>query len=117
MIIVTGAAGFIGSVMVGKLNNKGFTDIIAVDDFSKPHKEQNLANKLIFAKTGIQNPLKQLVKAESAADNVVEQILLEDFRKLDSKAQIEVIRFVRQKEIETLDSASKNAEITEQQRK
>lgn len=47
MIIVTGAAGFIGSVMVGKLNNKGFTDIVPVDDFTRPEKEKNLANKAI----------------------------------------------------------------------
>lgn len=45
MIIVTGAAGFIGSVMVGKLNNKGFTNIVPVDDFSNPAKEKNLSNK------------------------------------------------------------------------
>ena len=45
MIIVTGAAGFIGSVMVGKLNNKGFTSIVPVDDFSNPAKEKNLSNK------------------------------------------------------------------------
>jgi ADP-L-glycero-D-manno-heptose 6-epimerase len=50
MIIVTGAAGFIGSVMVGKLNHKGFTDIVAVDDFSNPLKEKNLANKAIREK-------------------------------------------------------------------
>ncbi|MCX6268022.1 MAG: NAD-dependent epimerase/dehydratase family protein, partial [Bacteroidetes bacterium] len=34
MIVVTGAAGFIGSCMAGKLNYKGFKDIILVDDFS-----------------------------------------------------------------------------------
>lgn len=50
MIVVTGAAGFIGSVMVGKLNNKGFTDIVPVDDFSKPEKEGNLLNKSIREK-------------------------------------------------------------------
>ena len=31
-IIVTGAAGFIGSYMVGYLNRKGFKNIIIVDD-------------------------------------------------------------------------------------
>lgn len=50
MIVVTGAAGFIGSVMVGKLNNKGFTDIVPVDDFSRPEKVKNLANKAIREK-------------------------------------------------------------------
>jgi len=46
MIIVTGAAGFIGSNLVGKLNEKGFKDIILVDDFSIPLKNQNYENKI-----------------------------------------------------------------------
>jgi len=50
MIIVTGAAGFIGSVMVGKLNNKGYTDIVIVDDFSRPDKADNILNKAIREK-------------------------------------------------------------------
>jgi len=82
-----------------------------------PLEEQSLANKLIFAKTGIRNPLKQLIKTGAIANCLGEQILLEDFRKLDSVAQIAVIRFVRQKEIEMLDRILKNAEITEQQPK
>lgn len=42
MIIVTGAAGFIGSCLIGKLNAEGFNDIIAVDDFSNQAKVPNL---------------------------------------------------------------------------
>lgn len=38
MIIVTGAAGFIGSCFVNKLNNKGIKDIVVVDDFLNPQK-------------------------------------------------------------------------------
>jgi len=45
MIIVTGAAGFIGSCMVTKLNNKGHKNIILVDDFSKIQKSSNTENK------------------------------------------------------------------------
>lgn len=45
MIIITGAAGFIGSCLVNKLNNKGFTDLILVDDFSRDDKLKNLAGK------------------------------------------------------------------------
>ena len=45
MIIVTGAAGFIGSCLVSKLNQEGFTDIILVDDFSDPKKMKNLDGK------------------------------------------------------------------------
>jgi ADP-L-glycero-D-manno-heptose 6-epimerase len=45
MIIVTGAAGFIGSNMVSKLNAEGYTDLILVDDFAKTEKLPNLKEK------------------------------------------------------------------------
>lgn len=45
MIVVTGAAGFIGSCLVSKLNSEGFKDLILVDDFSHPEKENNLSGK------------------------------------------------------------------------
>lgn len=45
MIIVTGAAGFIGSCLVNKLNNKGFKDIVVVDDFTREDKNRNLSGK------------------------------------------------------------------------
>ena len=41
MIIITGAAGFIGSNLITKLNSEGFNDLILVDDFSKKEKENN----------------------------------------------------------------------------
>lgn len=50
MIIVTGAAGFIGSCLVSKLNEEGFYDLVLVDDFSKTEKEKNLLNKKITSK-------------------------------------------------------------------
>ena len=45
MIIVTGAAGFIGSVLVGKLNSLDKLNLILVDDFSNDEKNKNLYNK------------------------------------------------------------------------
>lgn len=45
MIVVTGAAGFIGSCLVSKLNSEGFNDVILVDDFSHPEKENNYLGK------------------------------------------------------------------------
>lgn len=45
MIIVTGAAGFIGSCLVSKLNQEGFFDIVIVDDFSDSQKMKNLEGK------------------------------------------------------------------------
>ena len=50
MIIVTGAAGFIGSCLVGKLNESGRTDLVLVDDFTKAEKEANLAGKSFDSK-------------------------------------------------------------------
>ena len=50
MIIVTGAAGFIGSCLVSKLNQEGFKDIIVVDDFSDPKKMKNLEGKIYSQK-------------------------------------------------------------------
>jgi ADP-L-glycero-D-manno-heptose 6-epimerase len=47
MIIVTGAAGFIGSCLIGRLNQDKFNHIIAVDDFSDAEKNKNLENKVI----------------------------------------------------------------------
>lgn len=46
MIIVTGAAGFIGSCLVNKLNNKGLKDIILVDDFTHLEKNKNNEDKV-----------------------------------------------------------------------
>lgn len=44
-IVVTGAAGFIGSCMVAALNEAGHRDLILVDDFSRPDKSPNLNGK------------------------------------------------------------------------
>lgn len=45
MIVVTGAAGFIGSCLVGRLNKDGITDIVLTDDFSFADKNKNLEGK------------------------------------------------------------------------
>lgn len=47
MIIVTGAAGFIGSQLVRGLNARGITDILAVDDLTDGDKFVNLADSAI----------------------------------------------------------------------
>ena len=52
MIVVTGAAGFIGSCLVSHLNKAGYTKIVAVDDFSKNEKDENLNGKTLVAKVG-----------------------------------------------------------------
>jgi ADP-L-glycero-D-manno-heptose 6-epimerase len=44
-IVVTGAAGFIGSCLTGFLNEKGFQQLILVDEFSRLDKVRNLERK------------------------------------------------------------------------
>ena len=45
MIVITGAAGFIASCLVGYLNEQRFYDLVLVDDFSKLEKKGNLEGK------------------------------------------------------------------------
>ena len=45
IIVVTGAAGFIGSCMTGYLNAQGFDNLILVDEFEEEEKELNLHEK------------------------------------------------------------------------
>jgi ADP-L-glycero-D-manno-heptose 6-epimerase len=50
MIVVTGAAGFIGSCLVSQLNQIGISDLILVDDFSISVKNKNLKGKEFIQK-------------------------------------------------------------------
>lgn len=50
MIVVTGAAGFISSCLVGELNRLGHANIVVVDDFSRAEKAANLEGKSMVAK-------------------------------------------------------------------
>lgn len=45
IIAITGAAGFIGSYLVGYLNKQGYNNLILVDEFSNPAKLPNLEGK------------------------------------------------------------------------
>ncbi len=45
LIVITGAAGFIGSSCVRYLNDKGFTNLLLVDDIKTTEKWKNLLNK------------------------------------------------------------------------
>ena len=49
-IVVTGAAGFIGSCLTGFLNSKGYNNLILVDDFREADKAPNLEGKQFIEK-------------------------------------------------------------------
>jgi ADP-L-glycero-D-manno-heptose 6-epimerase len=44
MIVITGAAGFIGSCMASRLNQEGYVDLILVDNFAREDKKSNWSN-------------------------------------------------------------------------
>lgn len=45
LIVITGACGFIGSCVVKHLNNKGYTNLLLVDDLRSGEKWKNLVGK------------------------------------------------------------------------
>ncbi|MFY0644707.1 MAG: ADP-glyceromanno-heptose 6-epimerase [Bacteroidia bacterium] len=63
-IIVTGAAGFIGSCMLSFLNQQGRNDIIIVDDFSKEEKWPNLEGKQYIKKVDRKDFLREGINEE-----------------------------------------------------
>lgn len=50
VIVVTGAAGFIGSCLTGLLNERGIENLLLVDDFSREDKTLNLSGKKFIAR-------------------------------------------------------------------
>ena len=71
MIIVTGAAGFIGSVMAGRLNRDGFNDLVLVDDFSREDKKANFMEKEYTALVGREEFIPWLEKNHRFAEYVI----------------------------------------------
>jgi ADP-L-glycero-D-manno-heptose 6-epimerase len=45
MIVITGAAGFIGSALAAALNESNYYDLVLCDDFERPEKKPNYADK------------------------------------------------------------------------
>ena len=69
-ILLTGAAGFIGSYLLGYLNRKGYEQIIIVDDFSRADKESNFNTKKFIAKVEREELFAWLTKENPAVDFV-----------------------------------------------
>jgi ADP-L-glycero-D-manno-heptose 6-epimerase len=71
VIIVTGAAGFIGSCMVQYLNELGFTNLILVDEFNRDDKIPNLKGKHISAVVERENLFGWLYNNKPNVDFVI----------------------------------------------
>lgn len=71
MIAVTGAAGFIGSCMVRRLNDAGYSDILAVDEFSHPAKNRNLDGKKCWGQMNRLHFVRWLERNHADVDAVI----------------------------------------------
>ncbi len=69
-IIITGAAGFIGSCLTGYLNRKEYTKLILVDDFSRADKLPNLNNKQFYKKIERETLFQWLSEEKPSVDFV-----------------------------------------------
>src|SRR5258705_1363225 len=69
-IIITGAAGFIGSYMAGYLNNKGYENLILADEFEDEEKELNLHDKKYWRKVERDNLFEWLHIKDPSVDFV-----------------------------------------------
>ncbi len=69
-IIITGAAGFIGSCLVSYLNEKGFENLILVDEFEDEEKELNLIHKKYLVRVERENFFEWVSKEKPAVDFV-----------------------------------------------
>ena len=70
MIVITGAAGFIGSCLVGKMSIKGYNDTVVVDDFSNPQKNLNLKNKKYKRQVDRKNFIEWLKENHAEVDYI-----------------------------------------------
>lgn len=69
-IIVTGAAGFIGSCLVSFLNQQGFKKLILVDEFEEEEKELNLLHKECLVRVERENLFEWLLLEKPSVDFV-----------------------------------------------
>jgi len=68
MIVITGAAGFIGSCLIQKLNDEGYQNLILVDDFSDKVKNKNFEGKQFKEKIHRDNFIEWLSKNHDSVD-------------------------------------------------
>lgn len=71
MILITGAAGFIGSYFTGKLNSHRVDDLLLCDDFSSTHKRPNWQGKRYIARLHRDTLFEELQAYEGKVEAVI----------------------------------------------
>ncbi|MPS72102.1 MAG: ADP-glyceromanno-heptose 6-epimerase [Chryseobacterium sp.] len=70
-IIITGAAGFIASCLVGYLNDQGYQNLILVDNFEREDKKKNWQNKTYSEIISRDQFFDWIDKPENKADIII----------------------------------------------
>lgn len=70
-LIITGAAGFIGSCMTQYLNEQGYENLILVDDFGEENKRRNWEGKQFTATVERYNLFDWLERNNPAVDFII----------------------------------------------
>lgn len=73
IIAVTGAFGFIGSNIIKELNNRGFKDIIAIDNLTNSSKIKNLTDCEILDYVDKEDFIKEIISTDY--DNQIDYII------------------------------------------
>lgn len=84
-IVITGAAGFIGSCLVSKFNAEGRQELILVDDFSKIEKSENLEGKKFLQKIERSVFIEWLEKNYASVESVIHVGARTDTTEFDTK--------------------------------
>ncbi|MDZ7741443.1 MAG: ADP-glyceromanno-heptose 6-epimerase [Bacteroidota bacterium] len=71
MIILTGAAGFIGSCLLSRLNEEGRKDVVIVDDFNRDVKKRNYEQKSFAKKIDREEFFSWLEKNHARVDYMI----------------------------------------------
>src|SRR3989338_7166086 len=71
LIVITGAAGMIGSGVVRHLNDQGHSNLLLVDDLKRTEKWKNLVGKQFVDLISRHHILDYLASRESEVDAVV----------------------------------------------
>jgi ADP-L-glycero-D-manno-heptose 6-epimerase len=87
--VVTGAAGFIGSRLVGALNRRGVSEIIAVDNLAHADKFRNLADCEIADYLDQSEFLSEIENLDGAVEAVFHQGACSDTTETDGRYMME----------------------------
>lgn len=113
-IIITGAAGFIGSCLVGFLNEKNIDNLVLVDDFSRKDKASNLQGKKYLYKVHREQIFEWLDNHDDEVEMIIHlgaktdtTILEHDiFKKLNTEYTKKLYDFCTEKNIRLIYASS-----------